>query len=73
MKAARVSIIHIPACSPDYNSTEECISKIKEALRGAKAQTVRKLFRSLAQAIEKIPIDDICGWFAHCGYTFSLN
>jgi hypothetical protein len=42
MKAARVSIIHIPVCSPDYNSIEEYISKIKEALRGAKARTVPK-------------------------------
>jgi transposase len=73
IKATGASVIHIPAYSPDYNPIEECISKIKEALRKAKARTVRKLFKALAKAIEKITIDDICGWFAHCGYTFSLN
>jgi hypothetical protein len=52
--------------------TEECISKIKEALRKAKARTVRKLLKALAKIIEKVAVDDICGWFAHCGYTFSL-
>ena len=71
--AAGASVIHIPAYSPDYNPIEECISKIKEALREAKARTVRKLFNALAKAIEKVTVDDICGWFAHCGYTFSLN
>jgi hypothetical protein len=33
---------------------------------------VRKLFKALAKIIEKVAIDDICGWFVHCGYTFSL-
>jgi transposase len=72
IKAAGAEVIHIPAYSPDFNPIEECISKIKEALRQAKARTVRKLLNALKRALEKITIDDICGWFAHCGYTFSL-
>jgi hypothetical protein len=40
--------------------------------RKAKARTVRKLLKALAKIIEKVAVDDICGWFAHCGYTFSL-
>lgn len=72
IEAAGASVKHIPAYSPDFNPIEECISKIKEALRKAKARTVRKLFKALAKIIEKVAIDDICGWFVHCGYTFSL-
>ncbi|MCI0553943.1 MAG: transposase [Anaerolineae bacterium] len=72
IEAAGASVRHIPAYSPDFNPIEECISKIKEALRKAKARTVRKLLNALARAIEKVTVDDICGWFAHCGYTFSL-
>jgi transposase len=72
IEAAGARVKHIPAYSPDFNPIEECISKIKEALRKAKARTVRKLFKALAKIIEKVAIDDICGWFAHCGYTFSL-
>jgi transposase len=55
--AAGAKVIHIPAYSPDYNPIEECLSKIKEALRQAKARTVRKLFKALARAIEKVTID----------------
>jgi hypothetical protein len=45
---------------------------IKEPLRKAKARTVGKLLKALARAIEKVTVDDICDWFANCGYAFSL-
>jgi len=73
IEAAGASVLHIPAYSPQFNPIEECISKIKEFLRAAKSRTKRKLLNALRKAIEKIAIDDICGWFAHCGYTFSLD
>lgn len=66
------SVLHIPTYSPDFNPIEECISKIKEYLRGVKARTKRKLLNALAKAIEKIATDDACGWFADCGYIFSF-
>lgn len=72
IKAAGARVVHIPAYSPDFNPIEECISKIKQALRRAKARTARKLIRALAKAIKKVTIDDICGWFGHSGYTFSF-
>lgn len=69
---AGASVLHIPAYSPDFNPIEERISKIKGILRELKARTKRKLLNALAKAIEKAPVDDICGWFVHCGYNFSL-
>jgi transposase len=72
IEAAGARVIHIPAYSPDFNPIEECISKIKQAGRKAKARTPRKLLKALAEAIKKVTIDDICGWFAHCGYTSSF-
>lgn len=66
-------VLHIPAYSPDFNPIEECISKIKAILRAAKARTHRKLQNALAKAIKMVAVDDICGWFADCGYVFSLN
>jgi hypothetical protein len=72
IEAAGARVIHIPAYTPDFNPIEECISKIKQALRKAKARTPRKLLKALAEASEKVTIDDICGWFAHCGYTSSF-
>jgi hypothetical protein len=31
------------------------------------------LLNALVKAIKKVTADDICIWFADCGYTFSLN
>ena len=73
IQAAGARVRHLPAYSPDFNPIEECISKIKEILRSLKARTTRKLYKALAKAIAKITVDDICGWFAHCGYTYSPN
>ena len=67
------NVLHIPAYSPDFSPIEECISKIKALLRAAKARTDRALRAALAKAIKKVAIDDGCGWFANCGYTYSLK
>jgi transposase len=72
IEAAGARVEHLPAYSPDFNPIEECISKIKTILRSLKARTKRKLNNALAKAIKMISVDDICGWFAHCGYVFSF-
>jgi transposase len=71
IEAAGASVLHIPAYSPDFNPIEGRISKIKGILRELKARTKRKLLNALAKAIEIVMVDDICGWFALCGFTFS--
>jgi len=72
IEAAGARVLHLPAYSPDFNPIEECISKIKAILRSLQARTRRTLDQALARAMKMISIDDICGWFAHCGYVFSL-
>lgn len=71
IEAAGARVEHLPAYSPDFNPIEECISKIKAILRSLKARTKRKLGNALAKAAQMVSLDDICGWFAHCGYVFS--
>ncbi|MGH9879655.1 MAG: transposase [Nitrososphaerales archaeon] len=66
-------IEHLPSYSPDFNPIEHCISKLKAALRKAKARTKRKLLNALARAISWIKKSDIIGWFAHCGYSCPPN
>jgi transposase len=73
IEAAGARVEHLPAYSPDFNPIEECISKIKAILRSLKARTKRKLDNALAKAMKMVTVDDICGWFAHCGYVFSLK
>jgi transposase len=73
IEAAGAAVLHLPAYSPDFNPIEECISKIKETLRSLKARTKRKLYNALKKAIALVTVDDIRGWFKHCGYIYLLN
>ena len=53
---------YLPPYSPDLSPIEPCWSKLKEALRSAKAHTYEALNTVLAEAW------DARGWFVHCGY-----
>jgi transposase len=63
----------LPAYSPDFNSIEECISKVKAELRRQKAETARQLSNALKQALAKVTRPDVRGWFKHCGSVVPLN
>jgi transposase len=65
-KGARVE--YLPPYSPDYNPIEKCWSKIKTALRKAKARTREALEAALKQALLTISEADARAWFTHCGY-----
>lgn len=64
-------VLWLPPYSPDYSPIEQCWSKIKTYLRGAKARTHEELNRALAQAIKLVTKTDIRGWFIHCGYSLA--
>jgi transposase len=57
--------------SPDFSPIEQCRSKIKAYLRGAKARTEDELDKALAQAIGLVTKADIRGRFRHCGYSLA--
>ena len=59
----------LPPYSPDWNPIELCWSKIKTALRTAKAHTSEALVEALAIAFDSVAKSDIEAWFAHCGYA----
>lgn len=65
-RGARVE--YLPPYSPDLSPIERCWSKLKEALRGAKARTYEALDVALAEAWESVTASDAEGWFTHCGY-----
>jgi transposase len=68
-KGARLEFL--PPYSPDFNPIELCWSKVKTALRAAKARTLDALVEEIAQALRSISLTDIQNWFAHCGYVLS--
>lgn len=65
-RGARVE--YLPPYSPDFNPIELCWSKVKQALRCAKAKTPEVLLTALAAALRSVSITDILHWLRHCGY-----
>jgi transposase len=62
-------VLWLPPYSPDYSPIEQCRSKNKSYLRGAKARTREHLEEALAAALGLVTRADIRGWFKHCGYS----
>jgi transposase len=63
-----VQVKLLPPYSPDLNPLERAWSKVKQALRRAKARTTGALIDAVADALRSITPNDIRGWFEHCGY-----
>jgi len=59
---------YLPPYSPDCNPIEQCWSKIKQALRTAKARTVGALEAAVDQALASVTPQNIQACFRHCGY-----
>lgn len=68
IQARGAQVVFLPPDSPDLNPIELCWSKIKSALRKAKARTRAALIDALAQALRSVSLTDIAHWFAHRGY-----
>jgi transposase len=58
----------LPPYSPDFNPIEEAFSKVKQALRRARARTDDDLRAATWNALATITPGDADGWFTHCGY-----
>jgi transposase len=69
VEARGARLVFLPPYSPDLNPIERCWSKIKTALRAAKARTREALEEAIKQAIVTVSESDACAWFKHCGYV----
>jgi transposase len=68
VEAKGARLLFLPAYSPDLSPIEHAFSKIKQALRRAKAQTLDALIDATAQALDSVSWSDTVGWFTHCGF-----
>jgi transposase len=68
IEAAGASVIFLPPYSPDLNPIELAWSKVKTILRSHAARTYERLEDAVVAALSAITLDDIVGWFRHCGY-----
>jgi transposase len=69
IESAEARLEFLPPYSPDLNPIELCWSKIKTALRAAKARTFETLLDALDDAFGAVTKQDAKAWFAHCGYS----
>lgn len=66
-KGAR--LMYLPPYSPDFAPIEQCWSKVKMALRKARARTKEKLGEAVVQALAGVTSSNAKGWFLHSGYS----
>jgi hypothetical protein len=52
----------------DTDKGREAFSEIKSIVRKAGARTREALDEAISQAISAITLEDVAGWFSHCGY-----
>ncbi len=71
--AEGATVIWLPPYSPDFSPIELMWSKIKTALRAAKARTREELEQALVAALKLVTPADCQGWFSHCGYQVTSN
>ena len=71
LEAQGARLQFLPPYSSDFNPIELCWSKVKAALRRAKARTFDALVAAVAKTLRSISLTDIQNWFAHCGYALS--
>jgi transposase len=68
IEAVGARFLPLPPYSPDFNPIEEAFSKVKQALRRARARTDDDLRTATWDAFATITPTDAAGWFTHCGY-----
>jgi transposase len=66
-------VIWLSPYSPDFSPIEMMWSKIKTAMRAAKASTGEELEQAFKTALDLITESDCVGWFSHCGYRVTPN
>jgi transposase len=69
MEQTGARLQYLPPYSPDLSPIEPCWSKLKTALRTAKARTREALEHAIVQALATITVSDAHSWFHHCGYA----
>lgn len=68
IESVGAELLYLPRYSPEYNPVEQLWSKLKAVLRALAARTSEALDAAITAAFETITVEDIRGWFRHCGY-----
>jgi transposase len=62
------SILWLPPYSPDLSPIEHAFSKLKQAIRRAKATSLEALLQAIHLGLQAITANDALSWFINCGF-----
>ena len=68
IEARGCGLVYLPPYSPDLNPIEEALSKVKHLLRKIGARAKETLIEAMGRALEAVSVQDVRGFFTHCGY-----
>jgi len=68
IESVGAEVWYLPPYSPDFNPIEPLWSKIKQILRSLAARTFEGLIKAIGVALGQVTLQDLIGWFTHCGY-----
>ncbi len=63
------SVWHLPPYSPDLNSIEKMLSKVKTWLRRIAARSVEGLIQAVGDALRAVEANECFAYFKSCGYA----
>jgi transposase len=67
VKRAGARLLPLPPYSPDYTPIEKLWSKVKAYLRRVAARNKDAVYDALGEALERVTLQDIIGWFQFAG------
>jgi transposase len=73
IEARGAGVVFLPPYSPDLHPIEHCWSKVQARLRSLKPRTPDDLLQALVDAFATVTVNDIRGWFRHCGYHVAFT
>jgi len=71
LEAAGISLLFLPAYSPDLNPIEMVFAKTKALLRKAAIRTVDALWRARGKISQSLAREECVNYLRHCGYVQS--
>ena len=69
LESAGMSLLYLPAYSPDFNPIEQVFAKLKALLRQAAARSFDAICDALKSILERFSPDECSNYIRHAGYV----
>lgn len=68
LEATGAVVLFLPPYSPEFNPIEKVFAKLKAYLRGVLRDAPEPLWELVGRGLARVTVEDLAGWFRHCGY-----